>query len=84
MHNLGGGVFEVVGKQAERIVIQTEWDNDEAVADMERRLRGLGVIKALEESGARTGDEIRILGRAFAFQSSSWDDDDDYPEVEWV
>ncbi len=84
VHNLGGGVFEVVGKQAERIVIQTEWDNDEAIDYMERRLRGIGVIKALEEAGARTGDEIRILGRSFAYQSSSWDDDDDYPEVEWV
>ena len=30
------------------------------------------------------GDEIRILGRSFAYQSSGWDDDDGYPEVEWV
>ncbi len=82
VRDLGGGVFEVTGRQAERIVIQTEWDNDEAVAYMERRLRSLGVVKALEEAGARTGDEIRILGRSFAYQSSSWDDEDEYLESE--
>ena len=82
--NLGGGVFVVEGKAVERVVIQTEWENDEALDYMEFRLRRMGVDKALAAAGAHNGDEIRILGRSFAYQSSGWDDDDEYPEVEWV
>ena len=82
--NLGGGVFVVEGKAVERVVIQTEWENDEALDYMEFRLRRMGVDKALAAAGAQNGDEIRILGRSFAYQSSGWDDDDEYPEVEWV
>jgi len=74
--NLGGNVFAVDGKAVERVVIQTDWENDEALDYMERRLRGMGVDKALAAAGAQNGDEIRILGRAFTYQSASWDDDD--------
>ncbi len=84
IHKLGAGVFEIVGKQVERIVIQTEWENDEALAYMERRLRSLGVYERLQEAGVRNGDEVRILGRSFNYQSSSYDDYEDYPEVEWI
>ncbi|MDR1422373.1 MAG: GTPase ObgE [Coriobacteriales bacterium] len=70
VHNLGGGVFSVAGKAVERMVIQTEWDNEEAIAYLQHRLERRGVEKALIEAGARNGDEIRILGRAFAFESA--------------
>ncbi|MDR0347743.1 MAG: GTPase ObgE [Coriobacteriales bacterium] len=70
VHNLGGHVFTVEGKAVERMVIQTEWDNEEAIAYLQRRLEKLGVEKALVEAGARDGDEIRILNRAFAFESA--------------
>ena len=69
VRNLGGGVFCVEGKAVERMVIQTEWDNEEAVDYLQRRLERMGVEKALIAAGARTGDEIRILARAFAFES---------------
>jgi GTP-binding protein len=69
VHNLGGHVFLVEGKAVERMVVQTEWDNDEAISYLQRRLERMGVEKALIESGARNGDEIRILNRAFAFES---------------
>jgi GTP-binding protein len=68
--NLGGHVFEVCGKAVERMVIQTEWDNEEAIAYLQHRLEQMGVEKALVQAGARDGDEIRILTRAFAFESS--------------
>ncbi|MCL2883172.1 MAG: GTPase ObgE, partial [Coriobacteriia bacterium] len=68
--NLGGGVFRVEGKAVERMVIQTEWDNEEAIAYLQRRLERFGVEKALIEAGAHDGDEIRIIGRAFAFESA--------------
>jgi len=74
--NMGEGVFRVDGKAIERMVIQTEWDNDEAVAFLEKRLVKAGVEKALIDAGARDGDEIRILGRSFEFDVGLADDDE--------
>lgn len=66
---LGGGVFRVEGSQVERMVVQTDWENEEAIAFLQHRLKRLGVEKALEKAGAVDGDEIRIVGRAFEFES---------------
>jgi len=68
---LGGGVFSVEGKAVERMVIQTEWDNEEAIAFLQGRLEKIGVEKALVEAGAQNGNEIRILNRAFAFERTA-------------
>ena len=73
---LGGRVFKVEGKAVERMVVQTEWDNEEAIAYLQRRLEKAGVEKALVEAGALNGDEIRILNRAFAFEKTLYDEDD--------
>ncbi len=83
VHDLGGGVFRVEGKAVERAVIQCDWDNDEAITYLQRRLRGMGVDAALHKTGAISGDEIRILGRSFEYEGSEWEDDDEI-EVEWV
>lgn len=74
--NMGGGVFRVDGKGIERMVIQTEWDNEEALAFLQRRLVKAGVEKALMDAGARDGDEVRILGRSFEFDAGMADDAD--------
>ena len=66
---LGGGVFRVEGPQVERMVVQTDWENEEAIAFLQHRLKRLGVEKALEKAGAVDGDEIRSVGRAFEFES---------------
>ena len=66
---LGGGVFRVEGPEVERMVVQTDWENEEAIAFLQHRLKRLGVEKALEKAGAVDGDEIRIVGRAFEFES---------------
>jgi GTP-binding protein len=72
--DMGGGVFRVDGRGIERMVIQTEWDNEEAVAFLQRRLVKAGVEKALIDAGARDGDEVRILGRSFEFDAGLLDD----------
>jgi GTP-binding protein len=77
VQNLGGGVFRVEGKAVERMVIQTEWDNEEAIAYLQRRLERFGVEKALIAAGARNGDEIRILGRAFGLETQLTHDDEE-------
>ena len=65
-------------------MVQTDWDNDEAIIYMQGKLERMGVEKALAEAGAMTGDEIRILGRSFTFQNSQWDSDEPEVDVEWV
>ena len=47
--------WRVEGKNIERMVIQTEWDNEEAVAFLQRRMERAGVEKALTEAGAKAG-----------------------------
>ncbi|MCL2806695.1 MAG: GTPase ObgE [Coriobacteriia bacterium] len=77
IQNLGGGVFAVTGKLVERMVVQTEWDNPEALDYLQRRMDKVGVEKALSRAGAKPGDEIRIVNRAFAFESLSYADEDE-------
>ena len=52
--------FTVTGAKPERWVIQTNFDNDEAVGYLADRLAKLGVEDELRKKGARPGDEIRI------------------------
>jgi GTPase len=80
VRNLGGGVFQVEGKGIERMVIMTEWNNEEAIAFLQKRLVKAGVERALEEAGAVDGDEIRIVGRSFHFESALARD----PEVPFI
>ena len=62
--------FRVVGPRVERMVVQTDWENEEAVAFLQHRFRRIGVDAALEEAGACDGDEIQIVGRTFEFEST--------------
>lgn len=66
--------WRVHGKDIERMVVQTEWDNEEAVSFLQRRMERAGVEKALEEAGAKAGDEVRIMDVAFEFEPIGWGD----------
>jgi len=57
--------FEVSGEGVERLVARYDLDNEDALAHLERRLRGVGVIRALESAGFEPGDEVEIAGVAF-------------------
>lgn len=70
------GVFRVTGKQIERMVIQTDWENEEAVSFLQHRFKRLGLDKALEKAGARDGDDIAILGYDFTFEGAGYAQDD--------
>lgn len=63
--------WRVSGGAIERMVIQTDWDNDEAVAYLQHRLDRIGLDDQLIKAGAVDGDEVRILGFAFAFEGSA-------------
>jgi GTP-binding protein len=61
----GEGSFTVTGAGVERLVARYDLDNEEALAHLERRLRGIGLITALEAEGFQPGDEVEIAGVAF-------------------
>ncbi|TPF77252.1 GTPase CgtA [Bifidobacterium sp. UTCIF-3] len=71
---LGDGEFfyEVRGTKPERWVMQTNFDNDEAVGYLADRLAKLGVEDELRRKGAHPGDEIRI-GRGANMVEFDWD-----------
>ena len=71
--------WRVSGSQIERMVIQTDWENDEAVAYLQHRFERCGLDDALAKAGAVNGDEVRILELAFTFEGG--DDAADYDEL---
>ena len=65
VEQIGEGSFRVTGAGIERLLARYDLDNDDALAHLERRLRGIGVIRALEAEGFEAGDEVEIAGVAF-------------------
>ncbi len=62
---IGDRVYRVSGRGIERLVARYDLNNADALAYLERRLRGIGVIRALQEEGFEPGDEVEIAGIAF-------------------
>ena len=75
-------VWRVSGAAIERMVVQTDWENDEAVAFLQHRFDRCGLDLQLAKAGAVNGDEIRILGFAFTYEGEGADDE--YSEVNEV
>ena len=54
------GGFRVTGRRVERAVAMTDLENEDAVAFLRRILDRLGVVKALEKAGVKSGDTVRF------------------------
>ncbi|GLZ00889.1 GTPase ObgE [Actinoplanes sp. NBRC 103695] len=67
------GVYVIRGKQVERWILQTNFDNDEAVGYLGDRLERLGVEAALTKKGAQPGDPVRIGQQEFDWHPTSGD-----------
>jgi GTP-binding protein len=67
------GVYVIRGKQVERWILQTNFDNDEAVGYLGDRLDRLGVEAALTKKGAQPGDPVRIGQQEFDWHPTSGD-----------
>ena len=80
----GEGVWRVSGKAVERMVVQTDWENDEAIVYLQHRFARMGVDQALEKAGARNGDEVLILGYVLEFTGLDEDDDVAAEDLEQV
>jgi len=61
----GEGGFRVTGAGVERLLARHDLDNPDALRYLEDRLRGMGVIRALEAAGFEPGDEVEIAGTVF-------------------
>ena len=59
------GAFRVRSERIERAVAQTPIHNPRAVRRLQRRLKTMGVERALRREGANEGDEVRIGDIAF-------------------
>lgn len=62
-----GERFRVVGRDVERWVADTDFDDPASVATLQRRLAREGVERQLVALGARRGDEVVIGERTFEF-----------------
>ncbi len=69
-----GCAWRVQGGSIERMVVQTDWENDDAVAYLQHRFSRCGLDDKLRRAGAVTGDEVRILGFAFDYEGDEPDD----------
>jgi GTP-binding protein len=61
------GAWVVVGRAAERAVALSDLTDAGAQAEAVRRLRRLGVDRALARAGARDGDEVRVGDMSFTW-----------------
>ncbi len=64
-----GSVFVVAGREAARAVAVSDLTNPEALEHVHRRLRRIGVDRALNRAGARDGDTVRIGALSFTYES---------------
>jgi len=62
---IGERNFRVTGEGIERLLARHDLDNEDALAHLEQRLRGIGVLRALEAEGFEPGDEVKLGEVAF-------------------
>ena len=66
--------FEVKGKNIERLVAMTNFDNEEALYRFQLIWKRLKIEDALLEAGIQEGQTVRILDMVFNYQTSKWSD----------
>ncbi|MFV2063302.1 MAG: GTPase ObgE [Chloroflexota bacterium] len=54
------GGYVVEGRRIERLVAQTDFENDESAGRFQRELARMGVVDGLKKAGVETGDIVRI------------------------
>jgi GTPase len=70
VERLGPNTFTVRGRGIERLLARYDVENEEAMGYLEGRLRRIGVLRALEDEGFQSGDEIEIAGVTFELDPS--------------
>lgn len=62
------GRYVVLGDEAERLALRTDWENRQALEHFQRELDRQGILTSLRRAGAEEGDEIRIGEQVFDLQ----------------
>jgi GTPase len=62
------GVWRVEGREAQRAVALSDLTNLDALAHADRRLKELGVAKALARAGAQAGDTVLVGAFSFDYE----------------
>lgn len=62
------GTFVVSGKDIERLVAMTNFDDDEGLRRFQRIWRNLGIEAALRQRGIKEGDSVRIRDMVFDYK----------------
>jgi GTP-binding protein len=70
VEKLGDREFRVTGEAVDRLIARHDLENEEALAHVERRLRRMGVIAALEANGFEPGDDVELGGVVFELDPS--------------
>ena len=60
--------WRVSGTSIERMVVQTDWENDEAVSYLQHRFERIGLNERLAKAGCVEGDDVRILELEFTYE----------------
>lgn len=63
------GAFVVNGKDIEKLVAMTNFNNDEGIRRFQLIWRRLGIESALKERGIKEGDTVRIYDMEFEFRT---------------
>jgi GTP-binding protein len=63
-----GGGWVVEGREATRAVALSDLTRADALDEAHRRLKSLGVDRALARAGAKAGDNVRIGGLVFSYE----------------
>ncbi len=63
-----GAGWVVAGRDALRAVAISDLTDPDGVAHVQRRLRRLGVDRALRRAGAREGDAVRVGEMSFTYE----------------
>ena len=64
-----GPKYVLTGKAVRRAVMMTDLENDQAVMMLHKRLKQMGVIRALANAGAKDGDTVVVDDTEFIFMS---------------
>jgi GTPase len=67
VQRVGPGVWRVVGRVAERAVAFSDLNDVGALDEAVKRLRRLGVDRALSRAGVRDGDEVTVGSMTFTW-----------------
>ena len=62
-------IWVLRGREIEKLFYMTRFSEPEGVERFGRKLKGMGVDKALEEAGAARGDDVQIVDYVFEFKN---------------